>query len=57
LAIENTFWHSAVEFLSPKTSPILEIRFTGLKGVFRCMLDEMMAKTGASFLHLDGESI
>jgi hypothetical protein len=29
----------------------------GLKGVFRYMLDEMTAKTGASFLHVDGESI
>jgi hypothetical protein len=57
LALENTSWHSTVEFASPKTSPILEIRFMGLKGVFRYMLDEMTAKTGASFVHLDGESI
>jgi hypothetical protein len=57
LGLENTSWHDTVEFASPKTSPILEIRFMGLKGVFRYMLDEMTAKTGASFLHLDGESI
>ena len=57
LAIENTFWHSTVEFASSKTAPVLEIRFTGLKGVFRYMLDEMTAKTGVTFLHLDGESI
>jgi hypothetical protein len=57
LGLENTSWHDTVEFASPKTSPILEIRFMGLKGVFRYMLDEMTAKTGASFIHLDGESI
>jgi hypothetical protein len=57
LALENTSWHSTVEFASPKASPILEIRFMGLKGVFRYVLDEMMAKNAASFLHLDGESI
>jgi hypothetical protein len=57
LALENIAWHSTAEFASPKTAPILEIRFMGLKGVFRYMLDEMAAKTGESFLHLDGESI
>jgi hypothetical protein len=57
LALENTSWHSTVEFASPKASPILEIRFMGLKGVSRYVLDEMMAKNAASFLHLDGESI
>jgi len=35
----------------------LEIRFMGLKGVFRYLLDEMTGKTGDTFLHLDGESI
>ncbi len=57
LALENTSWHSTVEFGSPKTAPILEIRFMGLKGVFKYMMDEMTAKTGQSFLHVDGESI
>src|SRR6266542_38737 len=57
LALENTSWHNTVEFASPKGAPVLEIRFMGLKGVFRYMLDEMTAKTGASFLHIDGESI
>jgi hypothetical protein len=57
LALENTSWHSTVEFASPKEAPILEIRFMGLKGVFRYLLDEMTAKTGDSFLYLDGESI
>jgi len=57
LALENTSWHSTVEFASPKEAPILEIRFMGLKGVFRYLLDEMTGKTGDSFLHLDGESI
>ena len=57
LALENTSWHSSVEFASPKMAPILEIRFMGLKGVFRYMLDEMAAKTGQSFMHVDGDSI
>jgi hypothetical protein len=41
----------------PKRRPVLEIRFTGLKGVFKYLLDEMTEKTGDSFRHLDGESI
>jgi len=57
LALENTSWHSTVEFTSQKEAPVLEIRFMGLKGVFRYLLDEMMGKTGDTFLHLDGESI
>jgi hypothetical protein len=57
LALENTSWHSTVEFASPKKAPVLEIRFMGLKGIFRYLLDEMTVKTGDSFLHLDGESI
>jgi len=57
LALENMSWHETVEFASPKDAPVLEIRFMGLKGVFRYMLDEMTAKTGEPFVHLDGESI
>lgn len=57
LALENTSWHNTVEFTSTKEAPVLEIRFMGLRGVFRYVLDEMTAKTGETFLHLDGESI
>jgi hypothetical protein len=57
LAVENTFWHTVANFSSPKDAPILEIRFMGLKGVFRYMLDEMTSKTGHQFLHVDGESL
>ena len=57
LGLENTFWHRMVELGSPKEAPVLEIRFMGLKGIFRYMLDEMTGKTGDSFLHLDGESL
>ncbi len=57
LALDNTSWHSVAEFASPKDAPILEIRFMGLKGIFRYLLDEMTVRTGDSFLHLDGESI
>jgi hypothetical protein len=57
LALENTSWHSMVELASPKDAPILEIRFMGLGGIFRYLLDEMTRKTGAPFVHLDGESL
>ena len=57
LALENISWHSTVDFAAPKEAPVLEIRFMGLRGIFRYLLDEMTGKTGDSFLHLDGESI
>jgi hypothetical protein len=57
LDLENTYWHSTVEFGSPKNAPILEIRFMGLRGIFRYLLDEMTEKTGDSFLHVDGASL
>lgn len=57
LALDNTSWHSSVELPTPKDAPILEIRFMGLKGIFRYLLDEMTRKTGTSFAHLDGESL
>jgi len=57
LALENTSWHSTVEFGSPKEAPILEIRFMGLRGIFRYLLDEMTERTGDAFVHLDGESL
>jgi hypothetical protein len=57
LALENTFWHQLVEFPSSKNAPIMEIRFVGLRGVFRYLLDEMTARTGDTFVHLDGESL
>jgi hypothetical protein len=56
LGLENTSWHSTVEFAS-KEAPILEIRFMGQRGIFRYLLDEVTRKTGDSFVHLDGESI
>ena len=57
LGLENISWHNTVELASPKDAPILEIRFMGLKGIFRYLLDQMTRKTGASFVHLDGESL
>jgi len=57
LALENTSWHDTVDFGSPKEAPVLEIRFMGLRGAFKYLLDDMTAKTGDTFLHLDGESI
>jgi len=57
LALENASWHRMVEFPSAKDAPILEIRFMGLRGVFKYLLDEMTARTGDTFVHLDGESM
>ena len=57
LVLDNTSWHDTVEFNSPKDAPVLEIRFMGLKGIFRYLLDQMTAKTGATFVHVDGESL
>lgn len=57
LALDNTSWHDTAQFDSSKNAPVLEIRFMGLKGIFRYLLDEMTAKTGASFVHVDGESL
>jgi hypothetical protein len=57
LLLEDTFWHGIVEFPSAKDAPIMEIRFMGLRGVFRYLLDEMTARTGYTFVHLDGDSL
>lgn len=57
LDLENTFWHDLAELDSSTRAPILEIRFMGLTGIFRYLLDEMAAKTQLSFVHLDGTSL
>jgi hypothetical protein len=57
LALDNTSWHDTAEFNSPKDAPVLEIRFRGLKGIFRYLLDEITANTGAAFVHVDGEPL
>lgn len=57
LNLDNTSWHDIVTFDAPDDAPILEIRFMGLRGIFRYLLDEMTVKTGTSFQHLDGESL
>ena len=57
LALENTSWHTTVKFPSPMDAPVLEIRFMGLRGIFRYLLDKMREETGDSFLHMDGQSI
>jgi hypothetical protein len=57
LGLDNTSWHDTVGFNSPKDAPVMEIRFMGLKGIFRYLLGEMTAKTGAAFVHVDGESL
>ena len=57
LGLDNTSWHDNVEFNSRKDAPVLEIRFMGLKGIVKYLLDQMTAKTGAAFVHVDGESL
>lgn len=57
LALDNTSWHDTIEFNSPKDAPVLEIRFMGLKSIFRYLLDQMTAKTGAAFVHVEGQSL
>jgi hypothetical protein len=57
LALDNTSWHKMVNLSSSKDAPILEIRFMGLRGIFKYLLDEMTARTGDTFAHLDGEAI
>lgn len=57
LGLENTSWYRIVKLVSPKEAPILEIRFMGLKGIFKYLLDEITRKAGGSFVHLDGESL
>jgi hypothetical protein len=55
LALDNTSWLKAAD--SAKYAPVLEIRFMGLKGIFRYLLDEITAKSKLSFMHLDGQSL
>jgi hypothetical protein len=57
LALDNTSWHENIDFGTSKEAPILEIRFMGLKGIFKYLLNAVETKTGTSFQHLDGESI
>ena len=57
LALENTFWHKVTDLGESKNNPILEIRFMGLKGIFKYLISEMENKTGKQFKHLDGELI
>lgn len=57
LDLDNTSWHGTAELGSSEQAPILEIRFMGLAGIFRYLLDDMTAKTRLSFEHLDGTSL
>jgi hypothetical protein len=57
LALDNTSWHKNVDFGTSKEAPILEIRFMGLRDIFKYLLNAIETKTGISFKHIDGESI
>jgi hypothetical protein len=57
LAIENRGWYKSVDLPGDPTRPVLEIRFMGLRGIFRYLLDSMQHNTGLAFAHLDGEDV
>lgn len=57
LAMENAAWRKSIGFPGDPSWPILEIRFMGLRGIFRYVLDAMEQRTGLSFVHLDGEEL
>jgi hypothetical protein len=57
LALDNTMWHEHTDFGTSKKAPILEIRFMGLRGIFKYLLNDFETKTGGSFKHVDGEQI
>jgi hypothetical protein len=58
LAIGNTSWYRLANLeMADQNRPILELRFTGLGGVFIYLLDEIEKRFGYKFFHLDGESI
>jgi hypothetical protein len=57
LALENSSWNKSTDVNNIKKAPIFEVRFMGLRGIFKYLLNEYKAKTGASFVHLDGESL
>jgi hypothetical protein len=52
--LENTSWHEMVDMGSLPDAPILEIRFMGLKGVFKYLLSEMSKRSGCQFNQMDG---
>jgi hypothetical protein len=57
LAMENADWYKSIGLPGDQIRPILEIRFMGLRGIFRYLLDTMQHRTGLSFVHLDGEDL
>lgn len=57
LAFDNIMWHQHADFGPSKKAPILEIRFMGLRGIFKYLLKDFETKTGGPFKHLDGEQI
>ena len=57
LCLENTSWHRTADLGPRQDAPVYEVRFMGLRGIFRYLLEEMERKSGLSFRHLDGEKI
>jgi hypothetical protein len=57
LAMENVGWYKSLGLPGDQNRPILEIRFMGLRGIFRFLLDGMEHASGLPFMHLDGEKL
>lgn len=57
LAIENTSWFEIAEELDGPPTPVLEIRFTGLRGLGRLLFRQFESATGLTLIHLDGDVI
>ena len=57
LALDNIMWHQHADFGPSNKAPLLEIRFMGLRGIFKYLLNDFETKAGGSFKHLDGDQI
>ncbi len=57
LSMENLFWHKNIKDRAIPDKPILEIRFMGLRGIFKHLLNTFERQENTSFLYLDGERI
>jgi hypothetical protein len=53
-SLENASWHETVDMGTTADAPVLEIRFMGLKGVFKYFLGKMSKSSGCQFIQLDG---
>lgn len=58
LAIENTSWYDIADLPeNAKQRPILKVRFSGLRGAFRFLLNEMERRSWLTFHFLQGDRL